>query len=225
MQHEFPEPEWTLLEEVSDEWGLSVLQVLRYAAEGLLQLHAWSEPRFFPVLYDRLRHGQWFGDLWEDRNPVVVPKEAADQLIRSDRIDLDEWTTKDGEHWSARHDEDGYRCLTIFRCRVFVFRSDKQEFDDKCQAPRQPIDDPAEAPVKKAVLIKKYQDHWKGIDSDFSHSNANDLATVAMSEKRGFWYESKAVAWAKARGKLKDDLEPSFPTSLATLNSTVHRLK
>lgn len=68
-----------------------------------------------------------------------------------------------------------------------------------------PADPPLNAtpPKKKIALINDLRPRWPTIDADLSDASRNGL-NVARTGKHGMWDESKAIEWAKSKGKLVD---------------------
>lgn len=58
-------------------------------------------------------------------------------------------------------------------------------------------------PMKKAALIAALQHEWPSIVADISESSRNGLTEAAHTGKHGYWYESRARAWAVSHGKIR----------------------
>ena len=58
-------------------------------------------------------------------------------------------------------------------------------------------------PMKKAALIAALQHEWPSIVADFSESSRNGLTKAAHTGEHGYWYESRARAWAVSHGKIR----------------------
>jgi hypothetical protein len=60
----------------------------------------------------------------------------------------------------------------------------------------------AAIPMKRSALIQEHRTHWPSIEGDLKDANSNGLS-MAKAGTRG-WDETRALAWARSRGKLKD---------------------
>lgn len=70
-------------------------------------------------------------------------------------------------------------------------------------APPEAVLMPAQAPaMTKAGLVRAHMHRWTTIESDLSDAARNGLSEAKAGE-RG-WVESKALEWARAKGKLAD---------------------
>jgi hypothetical protein len=58
-------------------------------------------------------------------------------------------------------------------------------------------------PMTKSGLVKAHKHHWTSILDDLAHAAENGLALAAKAAARG-WWESRALEWARTRGKLQD---------------------
>lgn len=85
---------------------------------------------------------------------------------------------------------------------------------------------PAESPpgtpmlsMTKFAMIQQHRHEWPTIEADIRGASENDLS-IAMAGKRG-WDETKAMAWARSKGKL---VVPPNSTSLeSSMNKIVGR--
>lgn len=59
------------------------------------------------------------------------------------------------------------------------------------------------AALRRLALIHKHRPRWPTIEDDLKEASRNGLKSAA-SVAHGMWSESKALAWAESRGKLKD---------------------
>lgn len=87
---------------------------------------------------------------------------------------------------------------------------------------RSPTLDDAEAkeeevPFKRAALIGKHSCEWPTIERDIADANKNGLADAAKAGQRG-WVESRALNWARAKGKLKSSEKHGYSVDQAIRN-------
>jgi len=54
--------------------------------------------------------------------------------------------------------------------------------------------------VKRGELVKRHEKNWRSIEQDLKDAKTNDLKSAAKI-RHGYYDESKAVQWAKNRGK------------------------
>lgn len=90
--------------------------------------------------------------------------------------------------------------------------------------------DGAELPLTKFALIKLHKNRWPTIERDIKEASVNGLATFARPQLGRGWIESKALVWARSKGKLTDEQEPqnglaAAMHSMSSLPSRQHRLK
>lgn len=70
--------------------------------------------------------------------------------------------------------------------------------------------------LKRRALIEKYRRQWKSIERDLKDAGENGLSAAAKSDKHGYWFELRAVAWARKNGKYLD------PANTAQRQNTWH---
>lgn len=58
--------------------------------------------------------------------------------------------------------------------------------------------------IKREVLVSKHVRAWPTIERDLKDASENGLSAEAKSDERGMWWEAAALAWATARGKLRE---------------------
>ena len=87
------------------------------------------------------------------------------------------------------------------------------------------IPDQAQWICKKAALIKKNLYRWPTINRDFQDASENGLGAAAKAPMHGEWFESKALDWAKKKGKLSSSEQQSNALTGNFWPSTVHRNK
>lgn len=61
--------------------------------------------------------------------------------------------------------------------------------------------------VSRRVMIETYKGNWPSIRSDIQNAHKNGLAMEAKAGGRG-WIEEQAVAWAKTKGRYKEQKKP-----------------
>lgn len=71
--------------------------------------------------------------------------------------------------------------------------------------------------MSKSGLVNAHLHHWKSIVSDLNHASENGLNQAKAGDRD--WWESKAVEWARAKGKLLEGTTAGADASsaLATL--------
>lgn len=74
-----------------------------------------------------------------------------------------------------------------------------------------------EVPFKRAALIGKHSCEWPTIERDIADANKNGLADAAKAGQRG-WVESRALNWARAKGKLKSSEKYGYSVDQAIRN-------
>lgn len=72
-------------------------------------------------------------------------------------------------------------------------------------------------PFKRAALIEKHSCDWPTIERDIADANRNGLADAAKAGQRG-WMESRALNWARAKGKLKNTEKLDYSVEQAIRN-------
>jgi hypothetical protein len=94
MNFKLPLPTWQSLDDVCMRWKARQQDILKFAANGQLQLYAFIKPysRVFFRLDGRSTE-------WMSTTPVVVSPEVAGRLICETYVNVDEWTTKDSARW------------------------------------------------------------------------------------------------------------------------------
>ena len=76
--------------------------------------------------------------------------------------------------------------------------------------------------VKRAALIADNIARWPTIERDLKDAAKNGLSGAARDETAiGWWWEGRALEWARARAKASGDTSPA----LAGFPGTIHRLK
>lgn len=109
------------------------------------------------------------------------------------------------------------------------------EIDDKLKGPQLQAAEPqTQAPVTalavsptvaqvspvfsmpKSVLIDTHEHHWPTIRDDLKNASSNGLE-AAKAGLRG-WYETRALEWARAKGKLNDADSPAGELAKAHKN-------
>jgi len=70
-----------------------------------------------------------------------------------------------------------------------------------------------ETPMSRAGLVKAHIHHWPTIEADLKDAARNGLSVAKAGERS--WSESKALEWARAKGKLTDQPGASSQPSLA----------
>jgi hypothetical protein len=73
--------------------------------------------------------------------------------------------------------------------------------------------------IKRAALIERHRHQWTTIERDLKDASANGLSTMAKANGVGWWIESRAIEWARVRGKLAS--EPTLPPSFGQ----IHKMK
>lgn len=74
--------------------------------------------------------------------------------------------------------------------------------------------------VKRCLLIGDNMRRWPTIEQDLKDSGKNGLTKAArVLDQHGLWYEGSALAWARAKGKVRE-----VPSELAGLPGRIHRL-
>jgi len=66
---------------------------------------------------------------------------------------------------------------------------------------------PTAVPFRKSALISAHICEWPTIKRDIADAHRNGLAAAAKAGARG-WLEDSALAWAKAKGRLKNTEKP-----------------
>lgn len=56
--------------------------------------------------------------------------------------------------------------------------------------------------LKRKALIDKYVSSWPNISQDLDDASSNGLGIAAKGPKFGYWYERRALEWARERGKI-----------------------
>jgi len=75
----------------------------------------------------------------------------------------------------------------------------------------------APLPMTKAALIAAHKHEWQTIERDIADAKDNGLAAAAKAGARG-WIESRAMDWARAKGKLKSTDKPADSLAQAMHN-------
>ena len=86
-------------------------------------------------------------------------------------------------------------------------------------APLHPINaEPVQASprIKKAALVTKYRLEWPTANNDFADASRNELGDTRLAP--GFYDETKAVQWAKERGKFNEG-NPTRPPLISIYDS------
>ena len=91
--------------------------------------------------------------------------------------------------------------------------------------PTAPISDQDQWILKKAALLKKHLHRWPTINRDFQDASENGLSAAAKATKHGDWFESKALEWAKQKGKLSPGKQQDNALVGNIWPSKVHRIK
>jgi hypothetical protein len=144
MSFTLPKPAWQPLDVICRSWKAQKSDVLKYAAEGLLQLHAfvtpYGEARF-------LHEGR--SEAWVPTTPVIIPPEIAARLIHESFVELSSWSTKDGERWECSFGH-ARRNLQVSSSNLVLFRDEQIRFENK-HAESEVKDALAEAPASEAA--------------------------------------------------------------------------
>ena len=82
--------------------------------------------------------------------------------------------------------------------------------------------------MTRAALIAAHEHAWPTIKGDIKEASKNGLS-AAMAGKRG-WCEDRALAWARAKGKLEAAAKPADPLTegiarMASLPSAIHKIQ
>lgn len=129
MSFKLPEPDWEKLKDICKQWQAKQEDVLKFAASGILQLHAFVTPYGNPIYY--YSDGQspgWRHCVWVATNPIIVTPENAALLIHHQFITLTEWRTKDDLLWRA----DLIRIsngLNISFSDLIIYQDEKKRFE------------------------------------------------------------------------------------------------
>ena len=79
--------------------------------------------------------------------------------------------------------------------------------------------------LKKSALISKHKSNWPTINGDFQSASENGLSKAARTPERGYWYEAKALNWARQRGKLNEETEKTAPIPATAFTGLMHKMK
>ncbi|MGB4061123.1 MAG: hypothetical protein WBK26_13020 [Burkholderiaceae bacterium] len=118
------------------------------------------------------------------------------------------------EYLEFASNQAGYECLTTdahASAPALVVDSASTETNSAPQSV--PVGQPSSAAaasatekttvLKRSALIHKHRPRWPTVEDDLGEASRNGLKSAA-SVAHGMWRESKALAWAESRGKLKD---------------------
>jgi len=99
---------------------------------------------------------------------------------------------------------DAFRWKPILRMNLDGLIEEPDENTDSAHYPSSAISQISQgsAILKKSVLVQEYKKIWKTIESDFHDSSSNGLSKFAKEPEHGMWNVSKALEWAKQRGRL-----------------------
>lgn len=75
--------------------------------------------------------------------------------------------------------------------------------------------------LKRSVLINKYEPTWPTLERDLRDGHKNGLSDAAKVGANGLWFDSKALEWASARGKLR--AKPELPVTFIQVMGTQSR--
>lgn len=134
MNFKLPLPVWQSLGDVCKNWKASQHDLLKLAADGQLQLHAFIKP--YGTTYFRMegRSVQWV-----PTTPVVVPPDVAGRLIHEPYVNVDEWQTKDGAHWErASNVHSPSQGLQFIPSALAIFTDEIHRFEAEHAEPVQP---------------------------------------------------------------------------------------
>lgn len=68
------------------------------------------------------------------------------------------------------------------------------------------------ARIKREALVLKHERAWPSIERDLKDASENGLSAAAKADSYGMWWETAALSWATAKGKLRES-GPRTPAS------------
>lgn len=77
-------------------------------------------------------------------------------------------------------------------------------------------------PLKRVALIQKHAKEWKTIEADLQHASENGLSKAAKAPPHGYWFEERALAWARQRGGIAAQSQSAPTNSVFDLPGTKH---
>lgn len=136
MRFKLPPPAWQRLEDVCHQWKATRADVLKFAADGQLQLHAFVKP--YSTTFFRL---EGRSVAWIATTPVVILQEIADRLIHESYVDVDDWETKEGVRWEYGLSGNFARqLLRISGADLVIFTDERQRFEAKHATVEEPVE-------------------------------------------------------------------------------------
>jgi hypothetical protein len=131
MPFKFPETPWLDLDHVQKEWAITLDEILKHAARGLLRLHAFAKPLGSQAHFHKLaENGGWKYTSWSPTNPICLTEAHVAELLHTPYIVLTEWETKDGTTWRSGlgNTDPG---LQVFIMDLVIFQEEKKLFEDR----------------------------------------------------------------------------------------------
>ncbi len=131
MNFKLPLPAWQSLDDVCKSWKARQQDVLKLAADGGLQLHAFVQPHGTAYFHLDGRSVEWVST-----TPVVVSPEVAGRLLRESYVNIDEWETKDGTRWERGFGPHArQQGLHVTASSLAIFTDELQRFEEEHSVP------------------------------------------------------------------------------------------
>lgn len=78
--------------------------------------------------------------------------------------------------------------------------------------------------LKKKALKAKHQAQWLTFERDFQDASENGLSAAAKAPGHGYWYEERALIWAKQRGKYAESNQIPSTANATPWTGLVHKI-
>lgn len=143
MNFKLPLPAWQSLDDVCRSWKARPIDLIKLAADGLLQLHAFVKTHRATSFRLDGRSVEWM-----PTTPIVISRDVAGRLLHERFVDLSEWETKSGDRWEyGIGASTGRTLLQVSISNLVIFGDELQRFEAEHAERKQPDSSPTSPTV------------------------------------------------------------------------------